>query len=231
MDQLFTELTQAVQGSLTAALLAALAWGVLSVLLSPCHLASIPLIVAFIGQGAHRSARQAFLTALLFSSGILITIAGIGALTASLGRMLGDLGPSTNYAIALVFLVLGLHFLGLVPLPFTGGGPRATGRTGRGAAFMLGLIFGVGVGPCTFAFLAPMLGVTLKAASEDWLLGGALLLLYGVGHCAVIVAAGTSAGWVQRYMNWNEASRGGLWLRRACGVLVLLGGLYLIYTA
>jgi cytochrome c-type biogenesis protein len=79
--------------------------------------------------------------------------------------------------------------------------------------------------------MAPMLGVTLKVASTSWFYGVALLLLYGLGHCSVIVLAGTSAQLVQRYLNWHEGSRGAVLLRQACGVLVILGGAYLIYTA
>ncbi len=106
--------------------------------------------------------------------------------------------------------------------------PHAVGLL---AAFVLGLIFGVALGPCTFAFMAPILGVVFKVAATNWAYAVVLLLLYGIGHCAVIVAAGTSANTVQRILDWNERSRGGIWLRRACGVLVLLGGVYLIYTA
>ena len=145
--------------------------------------------------------------------------------------MLGDVGHYVNYALALIFLFLGLHFLGVVPFPWTGGGPAGPRRKGLLGAFVLGLVFGIGVGPCTFAYMAPMLGVTLKVASTNWLHAIMLLLLYGVGHCSVIVLAGTSAQIVQRYLNWNEGSRGAVLLRQACGVLVILGGAYLVYTA
>jgi cytochrome c-type biogenesis protein len=231
MERLFAALNEAMQSSVLLALGGAFAWGVLSVVLSPCHLSSIPLVIAFIGETGGGSTRRAFALAALFGLGILVTIAAIGAATAALGRMLGDLGPYGNYAIALIFLVLGLHFLGLIPMPWSGGGPRGTARKGLLAAFVLGLVFGVALGPCTFAFMAPMLGVAFKVATTSWVHGAALLLIYGIGHCAVIVAAGTSAEKVQRYLDWNERSRGGIWLRRACGVLVLLGGVYLIFTA
>ncbi|MEZ4650689.1 MAG: cytochrome c biogenesis protein CcdA [Candidatus Eisenbacteria bacterium] len=231
MNELFGALTEAVHGSAPIALGAALVWGVLSIVLSPCHLASIPLIVAFIGGQGLTSPRRAFVTALVFACGILVTIAAIGGVTAALGRMLGDVGRYVNYGLALIFLFLGLHFLGVVPLPWSGGGPTGPKRKGFLGAFVLGLVFGVGVGPCTFAYMAPMLGVTLKVASTSWLYGATLLLAYGVGHCAVIVLAGTSAQLVQRYLNWNEGSRGANLLRQACGVLVILGGAYLVYTA
>ena len=67
--------------------------------------------------------------------------------------------------------------------------------------------------------------------TSNLLYGMALLLAYGVGHCLVIVVAGTSTGWVQQYLRWTEQSSGALVVRRICGVLILIGGLYLIYVA
>ena len=78
--------------------------------------------------------------------------------------------------------------------------------------------------------MAPMLGVTFKVAPTNLLYGVALLVVYGLGHCSVIVFAGTFTEVVQRYMNWNENSKGAVILKKICGVLVILGGLYLIYT-
>ena len=231
MESLFSTLTEAVHGAAPVAAVAAFIWGVLSIVLSPCHLASIPLVVAFIGEQGTSSGKRAFTIAVVFALGILVTIGVVGAVTAALGRMLGDVGRYVNYALALIFLLLGLHFLGVVPLPWTGGGPSSPRRKGVLGAFVLGLLFGIGVGPCTFAYMAPMLGVTLKVASTSWLYGVVLLLLYGIGHCSVIVLAGTSAQRVQRYLNWHEGSRGAVLLRQACGVLVILGGAYLVYTA
>ncbi|MBP7936770.1 MAG: cytochrome C biogenesis protein, partial [Phycisphaerae bacterium] len=68
-------------------------------------------------------------------------------------------------------------------------------------------------------------------ATTNALYGAALLLVYGIGHCSVIVAAGTSTEMVQRYLDWNEHSKGAVILKKVCGVLVLLGGLCLLYTA
>ena len=224
-------MTRAVEGTPAIALSAAFVWGILSVLLSPCHLSSIPLIIGFInGQGA-MSTKRAFAISTLFSLGILITIAAIGAVTAAAGRMLGDVGPYGNYAVAAIFIVMGLYLLDVVSVPWSGPGQLGTRGKGLVAAFVLGLVFGVAVGPCTFAYMAPMLGVTFKLASESIAYGIALLTLYGVGHCAVIVVAGTSTELVQRYLNWNEESRGPKILKKVCGVLVVLGGVYLIYTA
>ena len=208
MQELFTTLTHAVEGAPALALAAALVWGILSILLSPCHLASIPLIVGFIDEQGRISTRRAFLISSLFAVGILITIGAIGAVTAAAGRMMGDVGRYGNYFVAAIFFVVGLHLLGVIPMPWSGPGRVGMKRKGMLAAFILGLIFGIALGPCTFAYMAPMLGVTFKLAATNFLYGAALLLAYGVGHCAVIVAAGTSTELVQRFLNWNEHSKG-----------------------
>jgi cytochrome c-type biogenesis protein len=231
MQQLFTTLTRAVEGTAAIAMIASFVWGVLSILLSPCHLASIPLIVGFIDEQGRISTRRAFYIATLFAVGILITIAGIGAITAAAGRMMGDVGKYSNYIVALVFFLVGLHLLDVIPMPWTGPGQVGMKRRGMLAAFILGLVFGIALGPCTFAYMAPMLAVTFRLASTNLLYGIFLLVIYGIGHCSVIVVAGTSAELVQRYMNWNEISKGAIMLKRICGVLVIFGGLYLIYVA
>ncbi|MCE9615872.1 MAG: cytochrome c biogenesis protein CcdA [Lentisphaerae bacterium] len=231
MDQLFTALSRAVEGSAGLALSAAFVWGVLSILLSPCHLASIPLIVGFIDQQGRITTRRAFAISLLFAVGILITIAVIGAITAAAGRMLGDVGRWGNYAVAAIFFVVGLYLLDAIRLPMPDAAQPGMKRRGMLAAFVLGLVFGVALGPCSFAYMAPMLGVTFRLAATNLPYGLLLLVLYGVGHCAVIVLAGTFTEVVQHYLNWHEQSKGAVALKRVCGVLVLLGGLYLVYTA
>jgi cytochrome c-type biogenesis protein len=47
----------------------------------------------------------------------------------------------------------------------------------------------------------------------------------------VIVLAGTFTEAVQHYMNWNEKSKGAVVVKKICGILVILGGVWLIYTA
>ena len=231
IQSLFTHLSRAIEGGPALALSAAFVWGILSIVLSPCHLASIPLIVGFIDEQGQISTKRAFQIALLFSLGILVTIGLIGAATAMAGRMLGDVGRFGNYFVAAIFFLVGLHLLGAIPLPFTGPGQVKMKQRGRLAAFLLGLVFGVALGPCTFAYMAPMLAVTFKLAAAHMAYGILLLLAYGVGHCAVIVFAGTFTESVQHYLNWNEASKGATILKKICGILVLLGGFWMIYAA
>jgi cytochrome c-type biogenesis protein len=214
------------------ALLASAGWGAASVLLSPCHLAGIPLIIGFVASSQDRARPgRAPVLALAFGAGILVTIAALGVATALLGRTLGEVGPVVIYAVALLFLVVGLELVGVIQLPQWSVGRRFRAGGGAMAALGLGLAFGLVLGPCTFAFLAPVLGAGMAVGAAAPVMAAALVLAFGVGHCAVIVAAGSSAGVVQGVLNWNERSRALDILRRVSGVLVIGGGIYLIYTA
>jgi cytochrome c-type biogenesis protein len=232
MDTIFTTLTEALGASFGIALAASFAWGILSVLLSPCHLTSIPLIVGYISSREERGAKRPALLALVFALGILITIAVIGAVTAGSGRLIGDVGPVGRYFVAAVFLVVGLYLLGVVKLPDFGFSlDRAAKGGGLTGALLLGLVFGVALGPCTFAYMAPVLGIVFQVAGAELAASIALLLAFGIGHCAVIASAGMLTGKVQAYLDWSGHSRGLVWIKRVTGVLVLLGGVYYMYTA
>ncbi len=230
MQALFSMLTHAIGGTPAVALAAAFTWGILSIVLSPCHLASIPLIVGFIDEQGRISTKRAFVLSNLFALGILISLGLIGAMTALAGRMVGDIGRYGNYVVAAVFIVVGLHLLDVISIPFSGPGRIGMKRKGTLAGFILGLIFGVALGPCTFAYMAPMLGITFNLAGTNLPYGVSLLLTYGIGHCSVIVLAGTSTELVQQYLNWNQQSKGAVILKRICGVFVLVGGLYMVYA-
>ena len=228
IDELFNVLYDAMMGSMWLAVLASFAWGILSIVLSPCHLSSVPLVVGFISSQGIVSVKRTFVISLVFSLGILITIAAIGMLTASLGRMMGDIGRVGNYLVALVFFVVGLYLFDVVKLDWNTIGVKATKSTGLLAALLLGLLFGLALGPCTFAYMAPILGIVFETAQTNYAFSLLLLLAFAIGHCSVIIGAGTLAGTVQKYLDWSEGSTTVSRIKKGCGVLVILGGVYLL---
>jgi len=229
--EIFSWLTKAIEGAPYIAFIAAFIWGILSILLSPCHLASIPLIIGYIDEQGRMSLRRAFWISVLFAIGILVTIGLVGVITALAGRMLGDIGAYGNYIVAVIFFIIGLHLLDVIPLPWSGPGGKKTKRRGLFGAFILGLIFGLALGPCTFAYMAPMLGVVFKVAAERIYFAIGLLLIYGIGHCLLIVLAGSMTEMVSHYLHWTQRSKGAVIVKRICGILVILGGIYLIATS
>lgn len=228
---LFEWLSTSLESTAIIAFIASFIWGILSILLSPCHLSSIPLIVGFIdGQGRVRI-KRAFLLATLFSLGILITIGIIGVVTGLMGRMLGDIGPIGNYIVAIILFIVGLYLLEIINVPFLN--PffhTGLKRKGLFASFILGLVFGVAIGPCTFAYMAPMLGIVFKIASTNFVYAISLILFYAVGHCSIIILAGTFTGVVQQYLNWNEKSKSAVILKKICGFLIIIGAVYIVIS-
>ncbi|HEB35884.1 hypothetical protein LCGC14_1244550 [marine sediment metagenome] len=230
MLKLFTVLSHAIEGAPLIAVAASFIWGILSIVLSPCHLTTIPLIIGYLSKQRELSTKKAFLLSTIFAVGILISIAVIGGITAAAGRILGDVWKIGNYVVAMVFLIFGLSLLGILPLNFPGLGPIKSQRKGYFSVLSLGLAFGLALGPCTFAFMAPMLGIVFNLTAKNLLYGLVLLSAFAAGHCTVIIAAGTSTRLVQQITKWDEQSKGITIIRKICGILVLLGGIYLVYS-
>jgi cytochrome c-type biogenesis protein len=131
--------------------------------------------------------------------------------------------------VAVVLAAVGLYLLGILPLRWSSLSlPRYHGLW---AAFLLGLVFGIGVGPCTFAYMAPVLGLVFNVAAERPVFAIMLVLAYAAGHCVLIVLAGVCTGAVQRVIDWNDESRAAKWIKRVCGVMILVGSGWMIYMA
>jgi len=225
VNSLLTSLSEGLGAAPALALLAALAWGIASVVLSPCHLASIPLIVGFVNGGTAPSTNRALRLALLFSVGVLVSIAVIGAITAAAGRMLGDIGVLGTVFLVVLLVVFGLVMLDMVPVP----APSAlsgTQRRGATAALLLGLAFGVGLGPCTFAFAAPVFALVFFGAPRGIALAAGVVAAFAVGHCLVLVVAGTLGGRVGAALASGRRPIILKRLRQACGVLLIAAAVY-----
>jgi cytochrome c-type biogenesis protein len=231
MDAMFDALTEAMAGSVSLALGASFAWGVLSILLSPCHLSSIPLVVGFLAFKKETKGARGFRLSFVFALGILASIAIIGAVTAALGRIMGDVGPYGRYAIAAIFIVVGLYLMDFLRLPETGVVLKPLQlRSAYLSAFLLGLVFGIALGPCTFAFMAPVLGLVFQWADVHPLAAAGLLCAFGLGHAGVVAVAGGVTARVQAYLDWGNRTHIIVWIKRAAGALVLLGGAYAVWV-
>lgn len=233
MEQVLSTFGAAFGGTAAVALAAAFVWGVLSVALSPCHLSSVPLVVAYMsGATEFPSGRRALGISSAFALGILTSIAVVGGVTAAAGRMLGDVGRVGTWFLAGVFLAVGLNLLGLLPMPAFGGSSAEAKRRGAAGAALLGLGFGVALGPCTFAFMAPLLALALggNGRGGGWH-GGALVAVFGLGHAVAITVAGSSLQSVHRWLGSKGGARAAAVVRAMAGVAVILGGVYFAWTA
>ena len=227
LDQLFLAINTWMIDSLALAAIGCFLWGVVSVLFSPCHLASIPLIVGYVaGQGKIIQGREAAKYALAFSSGLFVTIAAIGVICTLLGRMLGDVGPYWTIVVGSILLWVALDMLGVAKCSVSNGIMGRLKVKGIAGALLLGLAYGVLSGSCTFGFIAPILAII--TIQEKILTGVVLIMLFAVGHCLPIVAAGSSTAFVQRWLENGAMRHGGVWFRKGAGVVIALLGVYFI---
>lgn len=227
MEELSLSITAWMQGSFGLAVLACFLWGLASVLLCPCHVASIPLIIGYVGgQGAGVGGRRAAFYAGLFSLGLVASISAIGVACAALGRALGEISHFWGVPIGLIIIVLGLSLSGALSLPSPAA--RLGGKAFGGApgAIALGLLFGILSGACTFGFLAPMLAVI--GTQEAMLPGVLLIFAFAVGHCLPILIAGASVAFLQKILHSSGIRMAGAVGRVVAGCLVVAVGAYLV---
>lgn len=211
--------------------LAAAIWGVISVILSPCHLGSLPLIVAYINNKEKPDTRMAFQLSLFFGLGLLVMLAAIGLLTSTAGRILGDVGSGLLIGVAIFLIICGLWLMDIIPLSkLSFSFVPKTYRPGKLGAFILGLVYGVALGPCSFAFMAPMLGYVFSASGNTVLFGFSLMLFYALGHTAVIVAAGTFGDAVGRILQTGRAKKLIPIFKSLFGLAVIAVGIYQLFS-
>ncbi|NDV28587.1 cytochrome c biogenesis protein CcdA [Desulfovibrio sp. JC010] len=227
MDQFLIAINEWMVSGTALAALGCLLWGMVSVLFSPCHLASIPLIVGYVGgQNELVEGRRASVYAGLFTLGLFITIAVIGTVCAMLGRLMGDVGPWWTIIVGAVLIWVAMDMLGLTSCSMPGSLMGRLKLKGYAGAFVLGLAYGILSGSCTFGFIAPILAIiTVQGQVATGIL---LILLFGIGHCLPIAVAGSSTALVRRMLESSSWQQGGNIFRKLAGVTIGCLGLYFV---
>ena len=226
-DQFLLAVNQWMTGGLAVAAMGAFAWGMVSVLFSPCHLASIPLIVAYVGgQETAVHPRRAVWYAGAFTLGLFITIAAVGIVCAMLGRMLGDVGVWWQVLVGAVLIWVALGMLGVQACSMSGALLYRLKLRGIHGAFGLGLAYGLLSGSCTFGFIAPILAIV--TVQQKVFAGSLMMILFALGHCLPIMVAGSSTAMVRKLTESSAWQGAGLWFRRGAGIVIALLGFYFI---
>jgi len=227
LDTLFLTVNEWMISGTAIAALGCFLWGMISVLFSPCHLASIPLIVSYVaGQKNAVTGRHAARYAVLFTIGLFITIALVGIICAFVGRMLGEVGPYWTILVGAVLIWVALDMLGVKVCSMSGRALSRLTLRGLWGALVLGLAYGILSGSCTFGFIAPILA--LITIQQKVLTGILFILLFGIGHCVPIAIAGSSAAMVKRVLENGSFQQVSLWFQRLAGTVMGVFGIYLI---
>jgi len=227
LEEVFLTINGWMSGGLWIAALGCFLWGAVSVVFSPCHLASIPLIVSYVaGQEKALKANHAAYYAVAFTIGLFITIAMVGIVCSLLGRMLGEVGPYWTILVGAILIWVSLDMFGVAGCSMSSGLLGRIKLKGLTGAFILGLAYGVLSGSCTFGFIAPILAII--TIQQQILTGLLFIVLFGIGHCVPIAFAGSSTATVRRLLESSSFYESGLWFRKCAGAGIGMLGLYFI---
>lgn len=227
IDALISQAGEYIQTSPWLGLFAVFIGGVLSAA-SPCVLAMIPLMMAYVAGQKHGGVMRSFGYSLLFVLGLSTTFVILGMLAALAGQIYGDVSSAWNWVVAAVCLAMGLHLVGLVSIPIPAivrFQPQVRGAAG---ALLLGLLFGFVSAPCAAPILVVLL-TYLAGSGASVPYGGLLLFAYGLGHSVLILVAGTSMGAAQRLISSRGIARATEWMRRVAGLLIILIGIWFAF--
>jgi len=227
LETFFLTINEWMTGASALAALGCFLWGVVSVLFSPCHLASIPLMVAYVaGQQKAVNPKQAVGYSAAFTIGLFVTIALIGVICALLGRMLGDVGNYWQILVGAILIWVALGMLGVESCTLSSSLLGRFNMKGLPGAFGLGLSYGILSGSCTFGFIAPILAII--TVQGDIATGTVFIVLFAIGHCLPIMLAGSSTALVRNLLESRAWQGAGSWFRRGAGVVIGCLGLYFI---
>ena len=226
METLLNHLSQSLTENPLLAYLGVFVGGILSSS-SPCVLATIPLVIGYVGGYSEGDRRRAFLYSLTFILGLSITFTVLGAIASLVGGLFGVISRTWYFVVGGIAVAIGLNLIGLfewnipIPVQFQ---PKRRGILG---AFLLGLFFGIISSPCATPVLALIL--TFVATRGEVAYGTSLLFIYALGHCALIFLAGTAAGFAESFIKSKGISNITTWGKRVGGSIVVIVGAYLFY--
>ena len=209
------------QGGL-AALPLALAGGVLTGF-NPCCLPLYPAAAATCCAARGPTVRVRLRNAASFIVGVAFTTTALGLLAGLAGRVMTGLGGWPGYLIALVPIVMGLHLLGVIKLPFP---TLRTAKGGLGGSFAAGLLLSLVVAPCGTPVLASLL--SFAAYNRSPVYGAVLLLIYGIGTGLPVMLFATATG---EFAKWLDGAGWRRWVDRAAAIGMIGFGVYLLATA
>lgn len=207
-------------------------WGICSVILSPCGIAAIPLVVGYIENADEPGQWAAFKISCAFCSGIILNLMLVALVTSSFALIFGGHEVWITVFVGFIFILMGAHMTGLIRLKWMSfrGNREQKERQGLRGALVLGILSGLAIGPCSVAYVSPVLSLAMAQAADHFVFAVSLVIAYALGYSLVLILSGTFA-WLAS--GWLHSRRGHTALKTlniVCGSALIAAGLYLIYS-
>lgn len=226
MDAWLNQIAQAITADFWLAPLLALFAGVLTSF-TPCSLSSVPLVIGYVGGS--RDTKKAFGYSVIFAVGTAITFLALGLIASSAGRLMGNSSPVWYGFLGTLMVLMALQTWGVIHLIPSANLLAKSRRRGWIGAFLAGILAGIFASPCSTPVLIALLGMIAGKGSLAW--GILLMLLYSLGHSALVIVAGTSVGFVQKISGSGAYGKAGTVMTAVMGALILAVGFYMFWLA
>lgn len=220
-------------GSLVLALPVALIAGLVS-FFSPCVIPLLPGYLSYatgisgvdLAEGRHGRGR--LLTgSVLFVLGFATVFVALGAITGQFGLWLNANVRELNVVLGVFVILMGLAFVGLVPLLQRDVRFHQVPAVGLAAAPLLGFLFGLGWIPCVGPTLAVIFSLSANEATASR--GALLSAVYAVGLGLPFIAA--ALAYRRALSAFALVRRHQQWVTRVGGLMLVLVGVLLVTGA
>ena len=212
---------------------------------NPCCLPMYPAVFGFFGASCcertaisgnpHQVMTNRPLVAVIafpFVLGMATATALMGLLTATLGWVFGQFATEFRLLLAIVPLFMGLHLLGILPLPVSAWHLHqpeidASRKWHQAAtAYSAGVVFSLAIVPCATPILLSILA--LVALQGDPVYGTVLMFIYGLGAGLPLLLIGHGLARLQHvFAAPGHRQR----IRQLSGLLLLGIAVYIIWFA
>ena len=225
-DTLLENFSTLIQNSFWLAPLIALLAGILTSV-TPCALSSVPLVIGYVGGTGGNDTKKAFKLSLVFSLGMAVTFTALGTIASMLGKLMGTSSSWWYIVLGVLMVLMALQtfeIFEIIPSTYLISKNTKKGYIG---ALIAGILGGVFSSPCATPVLVVLLGLVARNGNVAW--GILLLLLYSIGHSVLVLACGTSVGFVKKLTadkRYGTFSKG---LKYFMGTAILLIGFYMFY--